>query len=163
MNIDYNVIATGLLAPVAVLAVKTLLDFSLAHVFVKYLSWLPVRGMFRDKPPNLKGEWEQIWGSAGSGDFEKDTDRHSHMELKQFGRYCYAEFTSKGVKYCLFGKIKNSYLVGEWYDIKEKTAYFGGFQLRIIDSSTIEGKYVGHSRKTCKVQQDDWNWKKIDS
>lgn len=113
MDIDYNVIATGLLAPIAVLAVKTLLDFSLAHIFVKYFSWVPLRGMFRDKLPKLKGEWEQIWGSAGSSDFEKDTDRHSHMELKQFSRYCYAEFTSKGVKYCLFGKIKNSYIVGE--------------------------------------------------
>jgi hypothetical protein len=81
MNIDYNVIATGLLAPVAVVAVKTLLDFSLAHVFVKYLSWIPSRGIFRDKPPNLKGEWEQIWGSAGSNDFVNDTDRHSHMNL----------------------------------------------------------------------------------
>lgn len=161
MSPDLNVIATGLAAPVAVLLVKTLLDFSLAHKFVKWFWWIPVRGLFRDSPTNLSGDWEQQWEPAGSPDFQTKTDRHSHFTLRQFGRYCYAEFYSKGVTYCLFGKIENAYLIGTWYDKNDKQAYFGAFQLRVLDGKTLEGKYVGHSRRTCSVQQDDWKWKKV--
>lgn len=160
MNVDFNVILTGLLAPVAVLAVKTLLDFSLAHVFVKYFSWIPIRGIFRDKPPVIAGHWENVWGAAGSEDFRDAIDRHSTTEIKQFGRYCYCEYRSRGIKYGLFGRIRGMYLIGEWYDITERTEYFGTSQLRIIDGTSMEGKYVGHSRKTCQVQQDEWNWRK---
>ncbi len=161
MDIDYNVIATGLIAPVAVLLVKTLLDFSLAHIFVKYFWWLPVRGLFRDKPAKIAGEWFQHWGSAGSENFSDATQRQDKTKIRQFGRYCLAEFKAQGVTYRLFGRIKNSYLIGEWYDVDQKTAYFGTFQLRILDSSTMEGKYVGHSRNTCAVQQDGWDWHRI--
>lgn len=161
MTLDYNVIATGLAAPVAVLLAKTLLDFSLAHYLVKYLSWLPVRGLFREKPTNISGNWEQVWGPAGSHDFQLDIDRHAHTKIFQFGRYCYAEFYAKGVLYCLFGRIQNSYLIGDWYDKKDRHAYFGALQLRIVDSKTLEGKYIGHSRRKSVVQQDEWNWKKV--
>ncbi|MRV76777.1 hypothetical protein GJ700_34210 [Duganella sp. FT92W] len=106
MSLDYNVIATGLIAPVAVLIVKTLLDFSLAHYFVKYFWWLPVRGLFRDHPVDLSGKWEQEWGAAGSDKFQQITDRHSYSTIRQFGSYIYAEFDAKGEAYCLFGKIK---------------------------------------------------------
>lgn len=158
MTFDYNVIATGLAAPVAVLIVKTLLDFSLARLFVKWLWWIPVRGLFRDNPTNISGAWEHVWEAAGSEYFGRETDRHSHTTVRQFGRYCYGEFVAKGVRYSLFGVIQNSYLVGEWYDIKDKRAYFGCFQLRIIDGKTMIGKYLGHSRTKCVVQQDDWSW-----
>lgn len=161
MSLDLNVIVTGLAAPVAVLLVKTLLDFSLAHIFVKYIGRIPVRCIFRDKPPDLSGPWEQLWGSAGSETFQNDIDRHSHTEVAQFGRYCYAELYSKGILYCMFGKIEGAYLIGTWYDKKDKHAYFGAFQFRIVDSNTLEGKYVGHSRRTGVVQQDDWNWKRV--
>lgn len=160
MNIDYNVIATGLLAPVAVLAIKTLLDFSLAHIFVKYFWWLPVRGLFREKPPKISGRWIQEWDASTSKNFITATDTQSATTIKQFGSYCLAEYNSKNVKYRLFGKIKNSYLVGECYDVKQKTAYFGSFQLRILDLSTLEGKYIGHSRQTCAVEEGDWNWRR---
>ncbi len=160
MTFDYNVIATGLVAPVAVLLVKTVLDFSLAHAFVKYCWWVPIRGVSRDNPPRISGKWEQLWGAAGSGDFEKDIDRHGHTTIRQFGRYCYAEFYAKETKYCMFGKIQNSYVIGEWYDKEDKRAYFGAFQLRIIDGKTLEGRYVGHSRRKCIVQQDEWIWTK---
>lgn len=62
MSIDWNVIATGLLAPVAVLIVKTILDFKSAPLFVKYFWWIPVRGMFRSKPIKIAG-----MGMRGSG------------------------------------------------------------------------------------------------
>lgn len=89
MDFDLNVIATGLAAPVAVLIVKTLLDLSLARWFVKYFYWLPVRGLFRERPQDLSGKWEQIWEPGGSETFNNATDRHSYTHIKQFGRYVY--------------------------------------------------------------------------
>lgn len=160
MNIDLNVIATGLAAPVAVLIVKTLLDLSLAHWFVKYFFWLPVRGFFRDHPQDLSGKWEQTWEPGGSETFINPTDRHSYTNIKQFGRYVYAEFDSKGRTYCMFGRIRNGYVIGEWYDKADRYAYFGAMQLRIAGGNVLKGLYIGHSFRTSEVGYDEWNWKK---
>lgn len=158
MTFDYNVIATGLAAPVAILLVKTILDFSLAHYFVKYFSWLPVRSLFRDQPQSLAGKWEQTWEAAGSPSFEDATDRHSYAEIKQFGRYIYSEFEAKGRTYCLFGKIRGGYIIGEWYDKADKHAYFGTVQLQVLGSKNLKGLYVGHSHRTGMVGYDNWGW-----
>lgn len=160
MELNLNVIATGVAAPVAILLVKTLFEFSIAHYFIKYLSWIPSRALFRDNPCDLSGMWEQTWGAAGSQNFENDTDRHGHTVIKQFGRFCYAEFAAKGRQYRLFGRVRNNYLIGEWYDAKDKNAYFGAFELRILNENIMEGLYIGHSSQNCKVQQDLWNWRK---
>lgn len=160
MNLDLNVIATGLAAPVAILLIKTILDFSLAHYFVKYFSWLPVRGLFRDHPQDLSGKWEQTWESGGSSTYQDPRDRHSYTNVKQFGRYIYAEFDSKGRTYCMFGKIQNSYVIGEWYDKNNKHAYFGTLQLRIVGGDVLKGLYIGHSFRTSEVGHDSWNWQK---
>lgn len=160
VNIDLNVIATGLAAPVAVLLVKTVLDFSLAHCFVKYFHWLPVRGLFRDHPQDLSGKWEQTWESGGSESFRNATDRHSYTNIKQFGRYVYAEFDSKGKAYCLFGRIRNGYVIGEWYDKADRYAYFGAMQLRIVGGEVLKGLYIGHSFRSGEVGNDAWNWHK---
>jgi len=163
MNLDINVILTGLAAPVAVLLVKALLDFSLSHHLVKWLSIIPARSFFRDNPLQLKGRWTQYWGGAGSPNFEQALDRHGHTEIKQFGRYCYAEFVAKNRAYRMFGQIKGGYLIGEWYDESDKAAYFGVFELRIVSGARLEGKYLGHSARTGAVQQDDWIWEKVNS
>jgi len=160
MNLDLNVIATGLVAPIAVLLVKILLDFSLAHYFVKYFWWLPVRSLFRDHPPKIAGKWEQAWGAADSPSFQQSTDRHSYTDIKQFGCYIYAEFDAKGQTYCLFGKIRGSYVVAEWYDKSDRHAYFGAAQFRIINSKILEGRYIGHSQRTGLVGSDEWKWQK---
>jgi len=159
-GIDFNVVATGLAAPVAVLLIKTLLDLSLSHCFVKYFYWLPVRGLFRDNPQNLSGKWEQVWGAAGSESFHQITHRHSYTYIRQFGCYLYAEFESKGKTYCFFGRVKGSYVTAEWYDKGDKHAYFGMAQLRVSGSSVLEGMYVGHSHKTSLVGSDIWMWSK---
>lgn len=160
MTFDLNVIATGLAAPVAVLLVKTLLDFSISHYLVKWFSWIPVRGIFRDAPHDLSGMWEQSWGAAGSPNFPNTIDRHGHTVIKQFGRYCYAEFASKGRQYRLFGRIRNNYLIGEWYDAKDKNAYFGVFELRIVSGEVMDGLYLGHSSRNSNLVQDTWKWLK---
>ena len=156
--LDYNVIATGLLAPLLLLALRFLLDLSMAQFFVKYFWWLPVRTLFRDNPIDLGGVWEQQWGAAGSEDFAREIDRHSYTTLRQLGRYCYAEFYSKGVEYALFGYIKNGYLTGSWYDRTDKYSYFGTFQFKIVDSRELNGRFLGHSKRSSEVQQDVWVW-----
>jgi hypothetical protein len=161
MNIDLNVIATGLLAPIAVLIVKTILDFKLAPLFVKNFWWLPVRGMFRSKPIKISGNWEQTWESAGSPGFTESSERHSHPIIRQFGSYCYTEFISKGVTYIVFGKIVNEYFVGDWYDKDDAYGYFGAFQLQIIDSNTMNGRWIGHSKTKHEVKGDQWKWSKL--
>lgn len=158
MSIDLNVVATGLVAPCAVLVVKTLLDFSLSHCFVKYLHWLPVRGLFRERPPLITGKWEQIWEAPDSPGFKNITHRHSYTRIKQFGRYLYAEFDAKGRTYCIFATIKNSYITGEWYDQNDRHAYFGTLQLKIIDSDSMSGLYIGHSQRTGRVSSGEWSW-----
>jgi hypothetical protein len=160
MNLDYNVIFTGLMAPVALLLVRTLLDLSIAHYFVKYFWWVPVRSLFRDHPPDLSGKWEQSWGAGVSKRFGDPIDRHSYTTIRQFGKYVYAEYDSKGQVYVFFGRIQGLYVIAEWYDKSDKYAYFGAAQLRIIDAKTLEGLYVGHSHRDNKVGSAEWDWKK---
>lgn len=160
MGLDYNVIVTGLVAPLLLLLLRFLLDLSLAQFFVKYFWWLPVRSLFRDNPISLGGVWEQQWGSAGSEDFSLEIDRHSYTTIRQLGRYCYAEFYSKGVEYSLFGSIRGGYVIGTWYDRRDKYSYFGTFQFKIVDSRALKGLFLGHSKKSSEVQQDVWEWKR---
>lgn len=160
INVDWNVVATGLVAPAAVLAVKTLLDFSLSHYFVKYLHWLPVRGLFRERPPVLSGKWNQVWEAPESPNFPAVTDRQSQTKIRQFGKYLYAEFESKNRTYCIFATIKNSYITGEWYDKLDCHAYFGTLQLKITDARNLQGLYIGHSHRTSLVASGAWTWRK---
>jgi len=160
MSLDWTAIATGLAAPVAVLLVKNLLDLSLGQKLVKWFHWVPVRGIFRDRPPDLSGKWEQIWGAGGSEAYANDMDRHSYTKVRQFGRYVYAEFDSRGDGYAFFGKIRGQYIIGEWCDRADPNAYFGAAQLRIISSREMEGCYLGHSKRTSLVGSDRWDWKK---
>ena len=162
MTIDWNVVATGLVAPVAVLVVYTILDFKLAPFFVKWYWWIPVRGIARTKPPKIGGEWEQTWEPAGSAGFAEPSSRHSHPKIRQWGSYCYAEFISKGVTYVVFGKIVNDHFVGDWYDKKDPHGYFGAFQLQIINTSTMRGRWLGHSKSNHEVKSDEWNWRRVE-
>jgi hypothetical protein len=157
---DYNVVATGLIAPVVILLLKALLDLNLSRYFVKYFFWLPVRGLFRDNPQNLSGRWEQFWGAGGSNSFKDEKDRHSYTDIKQFGCYLYSEFDAQGRTYCLFARVRGGYVVGEWYDKKNKHAYFGALQFRVIGGAKLEGLYVGHSYTTGLVGADIWVWNK---
>jgi hypothetical protein len=161
MHIDWNAIATALLAPVAVLFVKTMLDFHFAEYLVRYLYWIPVRSILRDKPERLSGDWEQEWGSGGSANYQAVQDRHGNTHIYQLGRHCYAEFAAQQTRYALFGQIRGSYFVGTWRDISKTQGYFGTFQLRIVDSDTLEGKWIGHSAQVIEIRSDNWSWKRI--
>lgn len=161
MSLDWNAIVNSSIAFFILLILKTLLDFKVAQFFVKWFSWVPVRNYIRTKPASISGKWEQLWDSANSASFELERDRHSHPEIKQLGSYCYSEFISKGVTYVVFGRVINEYFVGDWYDKKDPRGYFGAFQLQIIDSSNLRGRWVGHSKTVYEVKSDIWNWKKL--
>jgi hypothetical protein len=145
-----------------VLVLKLLLDLRLAQVAVKYLYWVPVRNWFREKPPQLRGTWELIWASGGAASFEKDVDRHGHTKLRQLGSFVYAEFYSQSVLYAFFGQIKDGYVVGDWYDVKDPHGYFGAFQVEIVTSKELRGSWLGHSKSSRAIRSDSLSWKRID-
>ena len=160
MNIEWETIATSTITLIILLILKNLLDLKLMQFLIKYLSWLPVRSLFREKPINIAGTWEEIWGAANSANFKEDIERHGHPHIKQLGRYCYAERIVKGTTYVVFGRIIDNFFVGDWYDKKDTHGYFGTFQLEIINSNTMEGLWIGHSKTERKVRSDIWIWTK---
>lgn len=160
MDIDIQAVLTGSVAFITCLLVKLLLDFHLAQWVVKHFSWLPVRNYFRAKPTVISGLWEQKW-EAQSTSFSSDIDRHSNVTVKQLGTFCYGEFTSKQVKYCVFGRVEGAFFIGHWYDSKDTLGYFGTFQLRIINNHSLLGRWMGHSNKSHEIKHGEWRWKKV--
>lgn len=161
-KISWSSIFLGAAPFLVVLILKLLLDLKLAQFVVKYLFWLPVRNYFRDKPIQLGGTWEHLWGAGGSATYEKDVDRHGHSTIRQLGSYIYAEFYSQAVLYSFFGQIKDGFIVGDWYDVKDRSGYFGVFQLEIVNSKQLRGLWLGHSKQSRSIRSDSSLWKRID-
>lgn len=161
MEIDWSHVITSVIAFIIGLIVKTLLDHNLAIWIVKYFHKTPVRFIYRTNPNKLAGDWEQNWSfSNAKENYNKDTERHSFTELKQLGKYLYCEFYSRNEKFYFFGEIKNSFVVGTWGEISDKTSYHGSFELRIIDSKNLQGMWIGHSKFQPKINADQWIWSK---
>lgn len=161
-KISLSSITIGASPFLLVLFLKLLLDLRLAQLVVKYLYWLPLRNYFREKPIQLGGTWEHLWGAGGSAAYKNNIDRHGHSKLRQLGNYIYAEFYSQGVLYAFFGQIKHGYVVGDWFDIKDSSGYFGAFQLEIVNSSNLRGLWLGHSKQTRVIRSDSSIWNRID-
>ena len=161
LTLDWNAILNAIIVFVLLILLRALLDFNLARNFVKYFYWIPLRNYFRTKPIKINGEWEEMWEIAGTEAFNDPTNRHSHPRIRQLDRYCYAEFIARGNTYGVFGRIVNNYFIGEWYDKKDPIGYFGTFHLLIVDSTTMKGKWIGHSKSKLGVREGDWNWKKL--
>lgn len=159
MKIDYGNIVSAIIPFILLAIVKLLLDLQLAHKIVKYLSWVPTRWLSRTDPLCISGNWSHLWASDSSN-FPQTTDRKSETHLKQLDSYCYGEFTSKGKRYVIFGRILNDYIVGNWYDLHDRKGYFGAFQLRIVDSNILQGRWIGHSKETVEIRHGTWNWEK---
>lgn len=160
MEINWDSVATGTITFIVLLVVKSLLDLKVSQSIVKWFGWLPVRNIFREKPLQVHGRWEQVWDSANSGSFLNEVDRHSHPEISQLGSYCYSEFISKGVTYVVFGRIIGNYWVGDWYDKNDPSGYFGAFQLLIHNANLMSGKWIGHSKAVHEIKADKWQWKR---
>lgn len=151
----------GTVPIICCIILRIILDLRLAPWVVRILGWIPVRSFFRDDPITLKGDWEQEWDSTSSG-FSSECDRHGNAHVYQFARYCYAEFTAKGLKYVLLGRIHNDYLFGEWYAKNDKLGYFGAFKLRIYDGLTMNGIWLGHSKTEVNINSGSWKWKRTE-
>lgn len=167
-EVNWPAILTGAIGFIVLFVIKTLLDLRIGQFIVKWFYWVPVRNYFRAKPKNISGEWEHLWHAGGSSSYAESVSRHGHPIIKQLGHYCYAEFVSKGKKYCFFGQINGNYWVGDWYDIKDDDGYFGAFQLEIVDSNTMRGKWIGHSKQSrshatnaTDIRCDDSEWTRV--
>ncbi|OOQ57977.1 hypothetical protein [Mucilaginibacter pedocola] len=160
MKIDWNAILNGSLVFLIVFVIKILLDFNLAKFIVKYFFWLPLRNYFRTKPLKINGKWEENWSLNTSDNFKEKVQRHSHPTVKQFDKYCYAEFIANGKTYGVFGKVVNDSFVGEWFDLNDPIGYFGAFHLLIIDATKMKGKWIGHSKTLHGIREGDWEWQK---
>lgn len=147
---------------IIVLFLKLLLDLRVAQLIVKYLYWIPLRNYFREKPIKLGGTWEHLWGAGGSDTFNSEIDRHSHCKIRQLGSYVYAEFYSKSILYAFFGEIKHDFVIGEWYDLNDPIGYYGAIHLKIVDSSHLNGMWLGHSKTNMVIRTDYSNWNKIE-
>jgi hypothetical protein len=146
--------------PLAVAAIlRIILDLRIAAWLIKIFSHIPVRSLFRDAPPDVSGNWDQNW-DTDSTNFSEPTDRHSNARIYQFGRYCFAEFTAKKLRYCLFGRIRDGFIFGEWYPKSDKIGYFGAFKLRIVSDRELKGIWLGHSQATVAINHGDWTWSK---
>ena len=154
-SINWPAVATGTVSFLVMLILKSLLDLKMAHLLVKYLSFIPVRNIFRERPPKLSGNWEILWGHGGSERYSSDIDRHGHPEIKQLGSYIYFEFYSQQIKYSFFGCIQSGYVLGDWFDTRDKNGYFGVFQLEIISSNELKGSWLGHSKSSRAIRTDD--------
>lgn len=124
---------------------RTALDLELGAWVVRLLYWVPVRGLFRSRVPMVAGSWDQYW-EAGSTNFSDARDRHGQTLLRQFFRYCYAEFYAGSKKYAMFGRIQGEHIVGRWYDVRDERGYHGSFQLSIVDDERLSGVWIGHSK-----------------
>lgn len=161
--VNWSSVLTGTVSFTAGIILKTILDLRLGVAMVKYCWWIRPRWIFGENPHALAGTWDHVWESGGSAEFSNAVDRHGHPKIKQLGSYCYAEFISKGKTYYFFGRIVGQYFVGEWFDLKNRSGYYGTFELRIINSDFMEGKWIGHSQKTSEIRVDDTRWKRIPS
>ena len=153
-QLDWVFILQGVIAFTIALILKSLLDLKIAYVLVKYMSFLPVRSIFRENPPIIKGTWEIKWEHGGSEKFSSDTDRHGHTTINQLSNYIYFEFYSQQIKYGFFGSIKSNYISGDWFDLKDKNGYFGTFQLEIVNQNELKGLWLGYSKSTREIRSD---------
>jgi len=117
---------------------------------------LPTRNWDR---AHLKGEWDVYWESD-SENFSDERDRHKTANIYQFGSYCFAEYAAKDQRYCLFGKVERGFITGTWYNKNDSYGYHGAFQLKIINSRQLEGRWLGYSNSANKINTDMYKWSK---
>ena len=160
-EINWVAVATSVASFVAGIIIKTILDLRLGIWMVKYLWWIRPRWIFGENPHALAGTWDHVWEAGGSDEFAREADRHGHPKIRQLGSYCYAEFISKSRTYYFFGRVVGQYFVGEWFDLKDRSGYYGTFELRIINSDQMEGKWIGHSQKKAEIRVDESHWKRV--
>ena len=143
------------------LLLKALLDFNLAIFIVKFFYWIPMRAIFRIKVHKISGKWQQTWINETSVKYPRQEDTTSEVKIRQFGKYCYAEFGSLNGNehYYLFGEVLDKLIIGKWADRTTSLGYFGSFELRIVNNNRLEGIWLGHSNEQPdKINSNQWLW-----
>ncbi len=123
------------------------------------LSKISARSIFRDNPPNLRGEWDVYWES-NSSNFPNEKDRHKTATIYQFSDHCYADYAALDQRYVMTGKIEGGHITGVWYNPKDRHGYRGSFQLRIVNSKKLEGRWLGFSTTSTEINSDLYTWTK---
>ncbi|WP_345978896.1 hypothetical protein [Sulfurimonas sp. HSL3-2] len=161
MEFNFMSLVSGVLIFVVGIVVKLILDLNLAPILVKWLSYInPVsRAIFRNLPPSLSGSWDVYW-ETDSQDFINPIGRKQTANIYQFSNYIFCEYKANSRTYCFFAKSKNSYLTGNYWDKKDPLGYHGAFQLKIVNSANMLGRWAGHSNKNNKINTDTYIWKK---
>jgi hypothetical protein len=113
MDIEFQIFIP--LIPFAIgILFKILLDFNLSIKLVKHLHKVPVRFLFRTKPFQVQGKWTQLWENRVSENYSAEEIRQSQLEIKQFGKYCYAEYRINNDElYYIFGEIRGNNIIGK--------------------------------------------------
>jgi hypothetical protein len=143
-----------------VLFIRALLDLEIGLWVIRLLHWVPTRWIFRHRYFLLSGTWEHNW-DGDTGRFAQTNQRHGHHDMRQFFRWTYARTRSDGKVFTAFGRIQGGYLLGRWYDEYDELGYFGAFQLRIVNSDELEGKWIGHSKQNpAEIRYGTWRWKR---
>lgn len=160
IEIPIHLLGTLLLLA-AVVGLRILLDLELGIWAVRILHRAPTRWIFRHRYVVLKGQWNHEWeGDVGS--YPKDIDRHGQHYMYQVFRWVYAGTRSRDKVFAAFGRIQGEYLIGRWYDKNDEHGYYGAFQLRIVDSMKLKGKWIGHSKQNPSIiRAGDWTWTKL--
>lgn len=160
-NIDWTSLLIGASPFLIGLILKFLIDIKLWPPLIVILSSLkvPVKRIYGEDPPNLRGEWDVEWESK-SENFPDPKDRHKCSKVYQYSTFIYATYAGKDRRYCMTGKIEERYLTGVWYDKKDKLGYRGAFQLRIVNSSIMKGRWLGFSSTSEVINSDSYTWTK---
>ena len=159
MLINWPSLTLGASPLIAGLVLRFLLDMHIWPGLVKALNWIPVRGVFRSKPPDLRGDWDVFW-EANTVNFPSERDRHQTATIYQLDGYCYASYYAKQQRYCMIGKIDGSFLTGIWYNIKDPNSYRGSFQLRIVSQRKLTGRWLGFSTSSLEINTGIYDWSK---
>lgn len=159
MQFDFISILIGASPMIIGLVLNLILDLRLSPKLIMFLSSIPTRNIYRNNPPNLRGEWDIYWES-NSINFKDDKDRHKTAKIYQFSKYVYAEYAAMDQRYTLLGIIEGSYITGTWFNKTDRYGYHGAFQLHIDNSKQLTGKWLGHSKNSNNINTDKYIWRK---
>lgn len=159
MKFDWPSLLIGASPLIIGFILRLLLDLRVAPFIIKWLSWMPTRGIFHEKPPDLRGEWDVFWESSSSN-FPDAKDRHKTATIYQLHDHVYADYAARDQRYCMIGKIEGGYITGVWYNLKDRHGYRGAFQLRIVNSGKLEGRWLGFSTTKFEISSDLYSWTK---
>ncbi|MCG6154986.1 hypothetical protein [Rubinisphaera margarita] len=159
MSIDWLSLLIGASPLLIGIILRFILDMRIYPKIIKGLNWTPVRGIFRANPPNLRGEWDVYWESS-SKNFPNTNDRHKTARIYQLHDHCYADYAALDERYVMTGKIEGNYITGIWYNPNDRHGYRGAFQLRIVSSKKLEGRWLGFSTTEPSINSDKYTWTK---